>query len=81
MYGYAPFAAPAGYQHGAMQHYPAYTLVGADAPAEKTLGSTVSDFLDKPTLESYPTVKNKHVIAVAAVLGLGYWGYREGWFR
>lgn len=77
MYGYAPFnPAVAPRSSYAMQPYGAYAVYGADAP-QKTLGEKISDGLETETI---PGVKNKFTLAVALAAGLGYYGYRAGWF-
>jgi len=55
-------------------------------PTPSTSGETmdkISAWLDKPTLESHPTIKNKHVAGVGAVLvlgGLAWYGHNHRWF-
>lgn len=78
MYGYAPFApAVANPYGGPMQPYGAYTVFGADAPAEKTLGQKTNEFLNAEAIKGVP---NKYPLAIALAAGLGYWGWHAGWF-
>lgn len=67
-------------------------MVGARSPffqypsaplARPSTGGTldnVKEFLDKESL-GVEGLKNKYLVAGALVLGLGYYGYKEGWFR
>ncbi len=75
-------------------HYPHGNMTGSNGlvvgspcwPTPSTSGETmdkIKAWLDKPTLESHPSVKNKHVAivtGVAAVAGLAYYGHKHRWF-
>ena len=55
-------------------------------PTPSTSGETmdkIKAWLDKPTVESYPSVKNKHVaigVSVLALGGLAWYGHNHRWF-
>jgi hypothetical protein len=55
-------------------------------PTPSTSGETMDKlkaWLDKPTMESHPTVKNKHVaivVGVSAIAGLAWYGSKHRWF-
>jgi hypothetical protein len=55
-------------------------------PTPSSSGETMDKlkaWLDKPTMESYPSVKNKHVaivVGVSAVAGLAWYGNKHRWF-
>lgn len=55
-------------------------------PAPATGGETmdkITAWLDKPTLASHPSIKNKHVaigVGVLAVGGLAWYGHSQRWF-
>lgn len=43
----------------------------------------IKAWLDKPTIESYPSIKNKHVaivVGVSAIAGLAWYGSKHRWF-
>jgi hypothetical protein len=77
MYGYSNQYAPAstGYSgYGAMQ---APRTGGASIfGAEPSTLDNLKAFMEKETMG----VKNKFLLAGAAALGVGYYGYTKGWF-
>ncbi len=69
MFGYAP---PQG-SYG--QYSYAMSAPRTGGPDEGALDK-LKAFMDKETAG----VKNKYLVAGAAALGLGYYGYTKGWF-
>ncbi len=73
MYGYSnPTAQYASYSQYAMTPPQTGGLFGAEPSTLDNLKA----FMDKETAG----VKNKYLLAGAAALGIGYYGYTKGWF-
>ena len=73
---FAPAAmgyAPRGYAQMGLR--PQYDIMGVD-PADQTTWQKITAWGDKETAG----VKNKWLVAAAAVLGIGWYGYYAGWF-
>jgi hypothetical protein len=76
-----------GYDYGAPQTGTNGLVVGSPCwPTPSTSGETLDKlkaWLDKPTLASHPSVKNKHVaivVGVTAAAGLAWYGHSQRWF-
>ncbi len=81
MYGYSNQYAPSAYSAYGMQapRTGGTSVFGAQSGlfgAEPSTLDNLKAFMEKETMG----VKNKFLLAGAAALGVGYYGYTKGWF-
>ncbi len=76
MYGYGNSYAPPQASYGSYAMQPPQTGGASLFGAEPGALDKLKTFMDQETAG----VKNKYLLAGAAALGLGYYGYTKGWF-